>query len=79
MILLLVLGTWMLVLSMVVGLCAAARTGDAAWLASAPAGWGRSLAWEPVEHPEISARANPGSAHPSQSGSSLMHSDGVAA
>ena len=81
MILLLVIAAWVLVLPLVAGLCAAARAGDLAQLdhASAPIGWGEAPAWEPVEHLEISARANlrpVGSAEP---GASLLRSDGVAA
>ncbi|MGP0100387.1 MAG: hypothetical protein ACLPUT_02050 [Solirubrobacteraceae bacterium] len=81
MILLLVIAAWILVVSMVAGLCAAARTGDIAQLAhaSAPIGWGESPAWEPVEHLEISARANLRPVRSAEPGAALLHSDGVAA
>lgn len=81
MILLLVIAAWMFVLSVVAGLCAAARTGDLAQSAPAPAGWRRSgaTAREPLEHLEIAARANLRPARTAESGASLQHSEGVAA
>ena len=81
MILLLVIAAWLLVLSVLAGLCAAARAGDLAQLAPASAGWGRSgaTAREPREHPEISARANLRPARTAESGASLQRSEGVAA
>jgi hypothetical protein len=84
MILLLVIAAWILVLSLVTGLCAVARAGDSAQPTHAPAsaGWGRvqSLAWEPAEHLEIAApRADVRPARPAESGASLLRSGGVAA
>jgi hypothetical protein len=81
MILLLVIAAWILVLSLVTGLCAAARAGDLAQLATAPAGRGRRevALWEPLEHLEISARANARPVRSAESGPSLLHGDGVAA
>jgi len=83
MILLLVIAAWVLVLSLIVGLCAAARVGDLAQLAHASATGGRgrteSPAWEPFEHMDIAARAPLRPARRAESGASLLHSDGVAA
>jgi hypothetical protein len=83
MILLLAIAAWILALSLVMGLCAAARTGDIAQLTRAPAssGWGRvrPLAWEPAEHREILAHADVRTARPAESGVPLVRSGGVAA
>jgi hypothetical protein len=83
MILLLVIPAWILVLSMVAGLCAAARAGDQRQLAqpAGSSGWRRASAVmrEPHEHLGISARANRRSVRVSESGASLRHGDGVAA
>jgi hypothetical protein len=83
MILLLVIATWILVLSLVVGLCGAARAGDLAQFAhqSAAGGWSRTEPpkWEPLEHLEISAHANLRPGRTAEQGASLLHSDGVAA
>jgi hypothetical protein len=83
MILLLVIAAWILVLSLVAGLCGAARVGDLAQVAHSPAasGWARTEPpkWEPLEHREISAHANLRPARPAEQGASLLHSDGVAA
>jgi hypothetical protein len=83
MILLFVIAAWILVLSVVAGLCAAARAGDLTQLAQAstPAGWGGygATARGPLEHLEISARANLRPVRTAESGASLLHGDGVAA
>lgn len=83
MILLLVIASWILVLSLVTGLCAAARAGDFAQLthASAAAGWGAAepLAWETAEHLEIAARANVRLVRPAGTGAALVRNGGVAA
>jgi hypothetical protein len=83
MILLLVIAAWILALSLVVGLCAAARAGDLAQLtpASVSSGWARvrSLAWEPAEHREILAHADGRPARPPESGVPYVRSGGVAA
>jgi hypothetical protein len=83
MILLLVIAAWILVLSVVAGLCAAARAGDLTQLAQAStsAGWARygSPARGPLEYLEISARANHRPVRTAESGASLLHGDGVAA
>lgn len=61
MIILLIIAAWIVVFSLVAGLCAAARVGDAELLtrAYAPtaAGQVQPLAWEPAQHVEIYARA----------------------
>lgn len=67
MILLLVIAAWIFLLTLVVGLCAAARIGDLAQLVSTAAEWNRAVEnrpWEPLEH---------------MADASLLHSDGVAA
>jgi hypothetical protein len=83
MILLLVIAAWILALSLVAGLCAAARTGDLAQLTHAPAssGWGRvrPLAWEPAEHQEILVHAEVRTGRPAESGMPFARSGGVAA
>jgi hypothetical protein len=83
MILLLVIPAWILVLSMVAGLCVAARAGDQRQLAQPPgsSGWRRASGTtrEPHEHLAITARANRRPARVSESGASLRRNDGVAA
>jgi|GEM_PF-2371143 hypothetical protein len=83
MILLLVIAAWILVLSLVAGLCGAARMGDLAQLAhpSAAGGWASAepATWEPLVHLEISARASVRPVRTSEQGAPLLHSDGVAA
>ncbi|MGO9763845.1 MAG: hypothetical protein ACLP1Q_21545 [Solirubrobacteraceae bacterium] len=67
MILLLAVAAWMLTMSLVAGLCAAARAGDTQLVhASAPAGRGRMTPAqrEPAGRLDIAARANPRSAKP---------------
>jgi hypothetical protein len=76
MIVLLVVVAWILVVSMITGLCLAARAGDRLQPARAPGGWEEpteAAAWEQVE---ISARARLRPADPS---TSRLHRDGVAA
>jgi hypothetical protein len=80
MILLLVVAAWILVLSLLAGLCAVARAGDLAQLAHAPGPAGRERTespWEQSEHLEIAARANSRSAR--QEWVASLHRDGVAA
>ncbi len=80
MILLLVIAAWILVLSVVAGLCAAARAGDLTQ-ASTPAGWGRrgSTGREALEPLEISASTNLRPVRTAESSASLLRRDGVAA
>jgi hypothetical protein len=83
MVLLLIIAAWIVVLSLVVALCAAARVGD---LASAPrassndgTGWAQPYAWEPAPELEISAHVNVTASRSAQSASSPLRSDGIAA
>jgi len=75
--------TWLLVLSLVAGLCVAARTGDIAQLGHepGPVGQGRTASplWVPVEQAEIAAHTNLRPVGAAQSGAPLLQSDGVAA
>jgi hypothetical protein len=79
---LLVIAAWILVVSIVTSLCAAARAGDRVQRASATdadAGWEdmQPAAWEHAERRrEIAARAQPRAA---ESSVSRMRRDGVAA
>jgi hypothetical protein len=83
MIVLLVSASWILVLSLVVALCAAARLGDLAHArcASAPASRAREelSAWEPAEDLEIAAYEHVRPVRPAGSGASLVQGGGVAA
>jgi hypothetical protein len=79
MILMFAVTAWILVLSLVTGLCAAARMGDLAQLVPAGRGRRQPTGWEPFEHVEISARANPRPGRATESGAPLLHGDGVAA
>ncbi len=82
MILLPVVAAWVLVLSLVAGLCVAARAGDLAQLAytPAPAVRGRldSPVWEPAEQAEVAVHANHFSVR-REPVASLRSGDGVAA
>jgi uncharacterized Zn-binding protein involved in type VI secretion len=76
---LLAVGAWVLVVAVVAGLCAAARLGDLVLPASAePLRTGPTV-WESFERAEIVARANARTGDAVESGSSLLHGDGVAA
>jgi hypothetical protein len=83
MIVLLIIAAWIVVMSLVAGLCAAARVGDVGLLtrASAPTGVGQAppLAWEPSQHVEISARANVRAGRSPEGDAPLLRSGGVAA
>ncbi len=72
MILLLVVVTWIVTLSVVAGLCAAARAGDIAQPAPAPVAAGCGRARVSPEHGEILAHAQAPDA-------SLLRSGGIAA
>jgi hypothetical protein len=81
MIFLLIIVAWIVVMSLVTGLCVAARVGDVELLTRARAsqpGQAQSLAWEPAQHVEVSARAGARSAR-AEADSSLFQSGGVAA
>jgi len=76
MIVLLVVVAWILVVSMITGLCLAARAGDRLQPARAPSGCKEPTeagAWEQIE---ISARAR---LRPADSSATRLHRDGVAA
>jgi len=80
MILLLIIASWTVVLSLVAGLCVAARVGDlerpTRVYAPVRPGQAEPLAWEPTDDAEISARAN---AQPVERDAVLLRSRGVAA
>jgi hypothetical protein len=82
-ILLLIIATWIVVFSLVAGLCAAARVGDVELLtrACAPtaAGQAQPLAWEPSQHVEISVRANARAERSPEADTPLLQSGGLAA
>jgi hypothetical protein len=81
MIILLAAVAWIVLLSLVAGLCIAARVGDSARLQQEPAGAAmpESHAWELREHLEIAARAGFRPGRSVESGASLPQRDGVAA
>jgi hypothetical protein len=83
MILLLVIAAWIVVLSLIAALCAAARVGDREPLtrANAPTGSGQAepLVWEPAEHGKIAAHANARAVHSAQADASLLRSSDMAA
>jgi hypothetical protein len=70
---------WILVVSLVAGLCAASRAGDLAQLGSVRAPRGEGSVWEPFEHLEISAHATGRQARSAESGATLRHGNGIAA
>jgi hypothetical protein len=76
---LLAVGAWMVVVVLVAGLCAAAQRGDHVQYASAESLRTEPTVWESFEHAEIIARANARTGDAVESGSSLLHGDGVAA
>ena len=81
--LLLIIPAWILILSLIAGLCAAARLGDlgAPEYASASDTWmrGEPLEWEAAEHLTISAHASPRPARPAESGAPLVQAGRAAA
>lgn len=80
MILMLVLAAWMLTVSLVAGLCVAARAGDTQLThATVPVGQGRiaPAPWDQLGRLDDAARANPRSAKPEAA--VALHSRGVAA
>ena len=80
MILLLIIAVWTVVLSLVAGLCVAARVGDlerpTRGYARTPTEQAEPLAWEQAEHAEIWAHAN---AQPVEPDAALLGSGGIAA
>ena len=90
MIVVLIIVSWLLVLTLVAGLCAAARAGDVELLTRASAhdqpGELEPIVWEPAVHLEISAHSNTRPAPApapapaaAESGASLARSGGLAA
>jgi hypothetical protein len=83
MIILLIIAAWTVVLSLVAGLCAAARLGDVGLLTRARApvrpGQTEPLAWERAEHFEITARANVAPQPEAASDGSLLRTGDLAA
>jgi hypothetical protein len=83
--LLLIVAAWLISVSLVAGLCMAARAGDreplARSLADADAGQqgASTLVWEQADGVGISARANVGRTHTAEAGVSVLHGDGIAA
>lgn len=82
-ILLLIIAAWIVLCSLVAGLCVAARVGDVELFtrACAPraAGQAQPLPWEPSQHVEISVRANTRAVRSAQADASLLQNGGVAA
>ena len=70
---------WIVLLSLVAGLCAAARAGDLAQPASARRARRKPTGWESFERAEIVAHANPRAGAAAGPGSSLLRGDGVPA
>lgn len=81
MILVFAVAAWILVISLVAGLCAAAHAGDLAQLAPAPAGRGATqpTEWQQFERVEITAHANARPLPSAEPVEPLLHGDGVAA
>lgn len=82
MIVLVLIAVWIFVFALVVGLCAAARTGDVQLVGtSSTAGRGRlaALAWEPAGEVRAQASTRTRSAPSPDAGVRLTRSDGVAA
>jgi hypothetical protein len=80
MIFLIAVAAWIFALSLVAGLCAAARKGDSTRLAPevAPIARGRSM-WEPGERAEIGVRPGVRAGRPAEAGVPAAQRDGVAA
>jgi hypothetical protein len=81
MIILLIIVAWIVVFSLVAGLCAAARVGDVELLtrAYAPTAAAQPLAWEPSQHVELSVRATARAGRSPEADAPLLQSGGVAA
>jgi hypothetical protein len=81
MIILLAAVAWIVLLSLVAGLCSAARVGDSTRPTedAVAAARAESHAWELREHLELAARAGFRPARTAESGASLTQRDGVAA
>jgi hypothetical protein len=81
MILLLIVLAWIVVLSLIVGLCAASRAGDLQAQSPAPAerAWVQPTLWLPGADREIVAYTAGFSERPTEPVAALMRSDGMAA
>lgn len=83
--LLLIVAAWLISVSLVAGLCMAARTGDRESLSFSPslADAGEqsvsALVWEQADGVEISARGNVGRTRTGETGVAVLHGDGIAA
>ncbi len=81
--LLLIVAVWLISVSLVAGLCLAARAGDREPLSRSLAGAGEqstsTFMWEQADGVEISARANAARARSSETGVTVLHGDGIAA
>ncbi|HEY4916739.1 MAG TPA: hypothetical protein VIH92_07500 [Solirubrobacteraceae bacterium] len=81
--LLLIVAAWLISVSLVAGLCMAARAGDreplARPLADADQQGASTLVWEQADGVGIYARANVGRTHTAESGVAVLHGDGIAA
>ncbi len=78
MILLLAVTVWMLVLALVAGVCAAARSGDAAQPSNTPGARQEPTVWESFERAEIAVPANARAGAAVDLGPFLLYGDGVA-
>jgi hypothetical protein len=81
--LLLIVAAWMFVVSLVAGICMAARAGDLGSLAQRSADAGDqdlpTLVWDQADGLEISARSNIGRARPAEPGVAALPRGGIAA
>jgi hypothetical protein len=81
--LLLIVAAWLISVSLVAGLCMAARAGDRESLSRSLADAGEqgasALVWEQADGVEISARANVGRTRTAETGVGVLHGDGIAA
>jgi hypothetical protein len=77
MIVLVLIASWLLVLSLVVGLCASARSGDAEFAPSGTREGRPARAREPVQEIRAGARGLAGAARPAAD--AALHADSLAA
>jgi hypothetical protein len=83
--LLLIVAAWLISVSLVAGLCMAARAGDreplspSRSLADAGEQGASTLVWGQADGVEISARANAARERSSETGVAVLHGDGIAA
>jgi hypothetical protein len=81
--LLLIVATWLISVSLVAGLCMAARAGDREPLSRSLGDAGEhgasTLVWGPADGVEVSARAGAARARSSETAVAVLHGDGIAA